>query len=999
MARNTRFRRRRTFTDKIQQNDRHPFVGRKEQIARLRQNLQFGPDCNDFLNIFHIYGQGGVGKTTLVQRQYIPMVKAKGYAVALVDVEDFRLREVTATMNDMARQLEKEGGNFGGFFEQYYRYLEQKGKLEADPERPKGNLGQLMSENARWGNKAGQGATSSQHLSPEHTVDALAKSGGSWADFVARKLGSKAEIDLILHPVEILSPLWVEAFIKLAETRNIAIFLDTYEAANPELNVWWSELLLGRYNDMPLNFILFISGREELKSEYWNTFSSYTAKILVKAFTEEEARDYLKQRKVTDEAAVEQILSISNLLPVYLSLLAEGDPAHPDDIIDPNEKVVERFLRHINDPVKRGLALQAAIPRQLNKDVIACLIPEDTNADKLFEWLTFRPFVQKRGGHWTYHPIVRDSMLRYLRERSQKEWRQLHTTLAAFYIREAAHYGALQREEEFQDDNWCEDRVEMHYHALCANFRKHLPEVVRDFAAVFRLRQCQDSLPWAEAIVESEEASGANSEWGCLIKTGITAIMGNDLKEALPLFEKINESGHIQHLADKADFYFWEAYYAPSDNLEKQIKCYEKTLENKPEDDAAWNNMGNAYYDLGDYTKALECYEKAIQNKPEYNAAWHNMGLIYFALGKNIEAVDCYENAINFNPEDDAAWYNLGNVHFALGENMKAIHCYQKAIKSQPDSYEAWNNTGNVYDELGQIKKAIECYQKATEILPERFEAWYNIGGAYSVLGDHSKAMDCYQRAMESNPDRHEVWYNLAGFYDSYNEKKLAIQCYQKAVENKPDLYEAWYSMGDAYFALAENQKAIECYQKAIESKPDGHEAWSNMGVVYSSLGDKQKAINCYQKVIYIKPDRYEGWNDIGGAYLALGEKQKAIDFLQIASYIKSDKADSWINLGYAYLALGNLEKAEECYQKCFEINANDKMVLLNYAHLLLAKGNFSEAIHYYKKSRDTFQDLDAFLQNLKTDYQHLNLSQYNISKENYQKVVGQFREEVPTKY
>ena len=40
----------------------------------------------------------------------------------------------------------------------------------------------------------------------------------------------------------------------------------------------------------------------------------------------------------------------------------------------------------------------------------------------------------------------------------------------------------------------------------------------------------------------------------------------------------------------------------------------------------AYNNRGNAYYDLKDYQKAIADYTKAIELKPDYATAYYNRG-------------------------------------------------------------------------------------------------------------------------------------------------------------------------------------------------------------------------------------------------------------------------------------------------------------------------------------------------------------------------------------
>ena len=91
------------------------------------------------------------------------------------------------------------------------------------------------------------------------------------------------------------------------------------------------------------SLLLVVSGRNELETDLWNKFSNWTHKISLESFTIEEATKYLNNKGIDNEELIESILSISGRLPVYLSLLAEGQPNSSDELADPNEKIVDRF--------------------------------------------------------------------------------------------------------------------------------------------------------------------------------------------------------------------------------------------------------------------------------------------------------------------------------------------------------------------------------------------------------------------------------------------------------------------------------------------------------------------------------------------------------------------------------------------------------------------------------------------------------------------------------
>lgn len=535
-------KRRRSFGKKRTQSTKQLFVGRKEQLQRFERNLELGPDSDEFLNIFNVFGQGGVGKTYLVTR-YREMAEKAGYLTAFVDTEDRRLFEVTATMNAIANALTQKDAPFKRFAKRYKDYLQEKGKLENDPDRPKGTLGKLISTSIKLGAKASAEFVPGGGIVREYLpVDTVAEVAGEWANFAWQKLGNKDEVELVLQPLQVLTPLWIEDLYDYADKQNLALFFDTYETANPELDQWLYELLNGQFGDIPDNILFIISGREALDPTCWNTFREYTEKISLEPFTEAEAREYLEQKGISSKSSIEAILSISGRLPVYLSLLAEGDPISTDNLADPNEKVVDRFLNHIQEPLKRQLALRAALPRKLNKDVVTCLLPQSSEADAfaLFEWLKKRPFVQQRGGHWAYHPTVRETMLRYQKAFSESDWEALHSKLAQFYQNRIEHMQLEDRIDQLTDEQCFAYHIEKCYHQLCENYNNAIPIGVRGFVTTLRISTDAQTFPWVTIVIEAE-AFFPGKEWGKILQEGLAQII-SDEKQGEQATRLINSS-------------------------------------------------------------------------------------------------------------------------------------------------------------------------------------------------------------------------------------------------------------------------------------------------------------------------------------------------------------------------------------------------------------------------------------------------------------------------
>ncbi len=65
----------------------------------------------------------------------------------------------------------------------------------------------------------------------------------------------------------------------------------------------------------------------------------------------------------------------------------------------------------------------------------------------------------------------------------------------------------------------------------------------------------------------------------------------------------------------------------------------------KPNYATAFNNLGVAYYSIGDYDKAILSYNKAIELCSNYVKAHMNLASCYFKQGKYEEALRKYREA------------------------------------------------------------------------------------------------------------------------------------------------------------------------------------------------------------------------------------------------------------------------------------------------------------------------------------------------------------------
>jgi tetratricopeptide (TPR) repeat protein len=80
--------------------------------------------------------------------------------------------------------------------------------------------------------------------------------------------------------------------------------------------------------------------------------------------------------------------------------------------------------------------------------------------------------------------------------------------------------------------------------------------------------------------------------------------------------------------------------------ITEKVENYNKVIQLNPDDALAYNNRGNAYFNLGQYQRAIEDYNEAIRLKPDDALAYNNRGNAYKNLRQYQRAIMDYNEAV-----------------------------------------------------------------------------------------------------------------------------------------------------------------------------------------------------------------------------------------------------------------------------------------------------------------------------------------------------------------
>ena len=216
------------------------------------------------------------------------------------------------------------------------------------------------------------------------------------------------------------------------------------------------------------------------------------------------------------------------------------------------------------------------------------------------------------------------------------------------------------------------------------------------------------------------------------------------------------------------------------------IKILEEAIRLKPKDYKAYLNLGDLYFNKGDYSEAFKNYEKALEVNPKFGAAHWKIGLIYEKRGQTREALERYKKAVSFDPLDIEALYSLGTLYQNTGEYDNAIQTLKKVTELAPNHADVLYNLGLSYFNTGRYDKAAKAFQDSIKADPKKADVHNSLGVAFQSLGLINDAIVEYKRALQIDPKYAEAYGNLGIIYKLRGDKGNARTMFEEALKYDP---------------------------------------------------------------------------------------------------------------------------------------------------------------------------------------------------------------------
>lgn len=142
----------------------------------------------------------------------------------------------------------------------------------------------------------------------------------------------------------------------------------------------------------------------------------------------------------------------------------------------------------------------------------------------------------------------------------------------------------------------------------------------------------------------------------------------------------------------------WES----TGNLTKAMESYTKALETSANHEPALTSIARLHFREGNYPKSAEFFQKSISQKPDDAALYNDLGLTLSKLGQHSLAAQTLQRALQLAPGTSRYANNLASVNFESGNTTEAL----KVLKANNKPAVAHFNMAYLHYKKGQIGQA-----------------------------------------------------------------------------------------------------------------------------------------------------------------------------------------------------------------------------------------------------------------------------------------------------
>ncbi|MGC3958953.1 MAG: tetratricopeptide repeat protein [Verrucomicrobiota bacterium] len=179
--------------------------------------------------------------------------------------------------------------------------------------------------------------------------------------------------------------------------------------------------------------------------------------------------------------------------------------------------------------------------------------------------------------------------------------------------------------------------------------------------------------------------------------------------------------------------------------LEAAIASLQTAVRLLPTNAIAWNYLGVAYHQAGQWTNAASAYSQALRFNRDLLDVRFNLGCLLLEQNNpEAAAVELFAYTAR-RPNDTAGWAKLGQAQQRGSNLVEAEKSFREALRCDAQSADAQNGLGMILAQRNRLREAADAFIATLKIEPKHRAAMLNLATVQQRLNNPAEALKLYR--------------------------------------------------------------------------------------------------------------------------------------------------------------------------------------------------------------------------------------------------------------
>lgn len=149
---------------------------------------------------------------------------------------------------------------------------------------------------------------------------------------------------------------------------------------------------------------------------------------------------------------------------------------------------------------------------------------------------------------------------------------------------------------------------------------------------------------------------------------------------------------------------------------DKAIEYINESIRLDSKNPVSFNNLGVAYYNLGNRQLAIEEFNQALKLDNDYADAHNNRGIVFFELRQYHKAIEDFNRVISLKPQRVDSFLNRAAAYKNIWQYQNCLDDLKQALLLDPNYSRKNLGQGSVNIDLNEVERLCENARKACKL-------------------------------------------------------------------------------------------------------------------------------------------------------------------------------------------------------------------------------------------------------------------------------------------